>query len=90
MSTLLSLRLLSSHSRRVPWPVGQPGHAAFGIDELRAFLADKLAKYEMPTEMEIAQACSDARWEIVKKVLLAEEIVKRQAADALSVSSKVA
>jgi long-chain acyl-CoA synthetase len=31
----------------------KPGHAAFGIDELKAFLADKLAKYEMPTEMEI-------------------------------------
>jgi len=31
----------------------KPGHAAFGIDELRAFLATKLAKYEMPTEMEI-------------------------------------
>ena len=29
------------------------GHAALGIDELKAFLADKLAKYEMPTEMEI-------------------------------------
>ena len=31
----------------------KPGHSPFGIDELRAFLADKLAKYEMPTEMEI-------------------------------------
>ena len=31
----------------------KPGNAPFGIDELRAFLADKLAKYEMPTEMEI-------------------------------------
>ena len=27
----------------------KPGHPAFGIDELRAFLTDKLAKYEMPT-----------------------------------------
>ena len=88
MSTLLSLRLLSSHSRRVPWPVGQPGHAAFGIDELRAFLADKLAKYEMPTEMEIrASLPKTPVGKLSKKVLLAEEIVKRQAADALSVSS---
>ena len=34
----------------------KPGHAPFGIDELKAFLADKLAKYEMPTEMEIRAA----------------------------------
>jgi len=29
------------------------GQAPFGIDELKAFLVDKLAKYEMPAEMEI-------------------------------------
>ena len=31
----------------------KPGHEPFGIDDLTAFLVDKLAKYEMPTEMEI-------------------------------------
>ena len=50
------------------------GHAAFGIDELRAFLADKLAKYEMPTEMEIRAS------------LPKTPIAKRQAIDVLPVS----
>jgi len=31
----------------------KPGQTPFGIDELKAFLADKLAKYEMPAEMEL-------------------------------------
>ena len=40
----------------------KPGHPPFGIDELRAFLADRLAKYEMPTEMEfVAAACPGRR-----------------------------
>ena len=41
----------------------KPGHPAFGIDELRAFFTDKLAKYEMPIEMEIVRACQDSRLE---------------------------
>src|SRR5271169_3482632 len=58
-----------------------PGHSPFGIDELRAFLADKLAKYEMPTEMEIrASLPKTPVGKLSKKELLAEEIAKRQAA----------
>jgi long-chain acyl-CoA synthetase len=59
----------------------KPGHAAFGIDELKAFLADKLAKYEMPTEMEIRSSLPKTPvGKLSKKELLAEEIAKRQAA----------
>jgi acyl-CoA synthetase (AMP-forming)/AMP-acid ligase II len=62
----------------------KPGHPQFGIDELRAFLADKLAKYEMPTEMEIrASLPKTPVGKLSKKELLAEEIAKRQASDAL-------
>ena len=59
---------------RYPNSVSQHPRSNRDIDELKAFLADKLAKYEMPTEMEM------------KKELLAEEIAMRQAADALPVS----
>jgi long-chain acyl-CoA synthetase len=47
-------------------------------------LTDKLAKYEMPTEMEIRASLPKmpAR-KLAKKELLAEEIAKRQAGDAL-------
>ena len=59
----------------------KPGHAAFGIDELKAFLADKLAKYEMPTEMEIRSSLPKTPvGKLSKKELLAVEIAKRQAA----------
>jgi long-chain acyl-CoA synthetase len=59
----------------------KPGHAAFGIDEQKAFLADKLAKYEMPTEMEIRSSLPKTPvGKLSKKELLAEEIAKRQAA----------
>ena len=65
----------------------KPGHAAFGIDELKSFLADKLAKYEMPTEMEIrASLPKTPVGKLSKKELLAEEIAKRQAVDVLPVS----
>jgi long-chain acyl-CoA synthetase len=58
----------------------KPGHAPFGIDELRAFLADKLAKYEMPTEMEIrASLPKTPVGKLSKKELLAEELAKQQA-----------
>jgi long-chain acyl-CoA synthetase len=57
------------------------------IDELKAFLADKLAKYEMPTEMEIRSSLPKTPvGKLSKKELLAEEIAMRQAADALPVS----
>jgi len=60
----------------------KPGHAPFGIDELKAFLADKLAKYEMPTEMEIRPSLPKTPvGKLSKKELLAEEIAKRQSAD---------
>ena len=56
------------------------GHTAFGIDELKGFLADKLAKYEMPTEMEIRTSLPKTPvGKLSKKELLAEEIAKRQA-----------
>ena len=58
----------------------KPGHPPFGIDELRAFLADRLAKYEMPTEMEIrASLPRTPVGKLSKKELMAEEIAKRQA-----------
>jgi long-chain acyl-CoA synthetase len=58
----------------------KPGYAAFGIDELKAFLADKLAKYEMPIEMEIRSSLPKTPvGKLSKKELLAEEIAKRQA-----------
>ena len=56
----------------------KPGQAPFGIDELKAFLADKLAKYEMPTEMEIrANLPKTPVGKLSKKELVAEEIAKR-------------
>jgi long-chain acyl-CoA synthetase len=62
----------------------KPGHSPFGIDELKAFLADKLAKYEMPTEMEIrASLPKTPVGKLSKKELLAEESAKRQATDPL-------
>ena len=55
------------------------GQAPFGIDELKAFLADKLAKYEVPTEMEIrASLPKTTVGKLSKKELLAEELAKRQ------------
>jgi long-chain acyl-CoA synthetase len=47
-------------------------------------LADKLSKYEMPTEMETrASLPKTPVGKLSKKELLAEEIAKRQASDAL-------
>jgi acyl-CoA synthetase (AMP-forming)/AMP-acid ligase II len=62
----------------------KPGHAPFGIDELKAFLSDKLAKYEMPVEMEIrASLPKTPVGKLSKKELVAEEIARRQAASAV-------
>jgi len=59
----------------------KPGHAPFGIDELNAFLVDKLAKYEMPTEMEIrASLPKTPVGKLSKRELVAEELAKRQRA----------
>jgi len=61
----------------------KPGQAPFGIDELKDFLADKLAKYEMPSEMEIrASLPKTPVGKLSKKELVAEEMAKRQAAAA--------
>src|SRR6516162_2589777 len=65
----------------------KPGQAPFGIDELKAFLAEKLAKYEMPTEMEIrASLPKTPVGKLSKKELVAEEIAKRQPVGVLPVS----
>ena len=57
----------------------KPGQTPFGIDELKAFLADKLAKYEMPAEMEIRDSLPKTPvGKLSKKELVAEELAKRQ------------
>jgi long-chain acyl-CoA synthetase len=59
------------------------GASQFGFDELKAFLADKLAKYEMPTEMEFrASLPKTPVGKLSKKELVAEEMAKRQPAAA--------
>src|SRR5208282_1908706 len=59
----------------------KPGQPAFSFDELKAFLADKLAKYEMPTEMEFrASLPKTPVGKLSKKELVAEELAKREAA----------
>ena len=61
----------------------KPGQPAFSFDELKAFLADKLAKYEMPTEMEFrASLPKTPVGKLSKKELVAEELAKREAAAA--------
>jgi long-chain acyl-CoA synthetase len=63
----------------------KPGQAPFGIDELKAFLADKLAKYEIPVEMEIRTSLPKTPvGKLSKKELVAEELAKRPAAEAPS------
>jgi long-chain acyl-CoA synthetase len=61
----------------------KPGAAEFGLDALKAFLADKLARYEMPAEIEFRQSLPKTPvGKLSKKELLAEELAKRAAADA--------
>jgi len=56
------------------------GAAPFSYDELKAFLSDKLAKYEMPTEMEIRTSLPKTPvGKLSKKELVAEELAKREA-----------
>jgi long-chain acyl-CoA synthetase len=58
----------------------KPGAQAFAFDELKAFLADKLAKYEMPVAMEIRQSLPKTPvGKLSKKELVAEEAAKRGA-----------
>jgi len=56
------------------------GAAAFGMEEMRAFLADKLGKHEMPAEIEIRDALPKTPvGKLSKKELVAEEIAKYEA-----------
>lgn len=60
----------------------KPGAAAFSFEELKSFLTDKLAKYEMPTEMEIRPNLPKTPvGKLSKKELVAEELARRQPAD---------
>ncbi len=56
------------------------GSASFTYEELIAFLRDRLAKYEMPTEIEIRDSLpKTAVGKLTKKELVAEEVAKRAA-----------
>jgi long-chain acyl-CoA synthetase len=55
----------------------KPGANAFSLDELKVLLADKLAHYEMPTEIEFrATLPKTAVGKLSKKELIAEEAAK--------------
>jgi long-chain acyl-CoA synthetase len=55
------------------------GAQPFTFDELKAFLADKLAKYEMPVAMEIrASLPKTPVGKLSKKELVAEELAKQE------------
>ena len=56
----------------------KPGQTEFTLDALRMFLADKLGKHEMPTELEFrAVLPKTAVGKLSKKELVAEERAKR-------------
>ena len=56
----------------------KPGSASFTYEDLVKFLSDKLAKYEMPTEMEIRDSLPKTGvGKLTKKELVAEEAAKR-------------
>jgi long-chain acyl-CoA synthetase len=58
----------------------KPGAAAFTLDELRAFLADKLGRHEMPTHLEFRGALpKTAVGKLSKKELIDEERRKAKA-----------
>ena len=76
MLTVVSQPRPSSHSSR--------DTSRLGSMILTAFLVDKLAKYEMPTEMEIrASLPRTPVGKLSKKELVAEETAKRPMAEAL-------
>jgi long-chain acyl-CoA synthetase len=57
----------------------KPGAAQFTLDELKAFLAERLAKYELPTEIEFRSSLpKTAVGKLSKKELVAEELAKRE------------
>jgi len=56
----------------------KPGAATFTLDELKSFLGDRLARYEMPAEIEFrASLPKTAVGKLSKKELVAEEEAKR-------------
>lgn len=58
----------------------KPGAAEFTLEQLKTFLADKLAKYEMPADLEFrASLPKTPVGKLSKKELLAEELAKREA-----------
>jgi long-chain acyl-CoA synthetase len=62
----------------------KPGTVPFTYETLVKFLSDKLAKYEMPTEMEIrASLPKTAVGKLTKKELVAEEMAKRSVSAAV-------
>jgi len=59
----------------------KPGSPTITYEELTKFLVDKLAKYEMPTELEIrASLPKTGVGKLTKKELVAEEMAKRMSA----------
>ena len=59
----------------------RPGASAFALDELRAFLADKVGRHEMPAHLEFRDALpKTAVGKLSKKELIAEERQKTRAA----------
>ena len=66
----------------------KPGQHAFSFEELKIFLADKLAKYEMPSTMEIrASLPRTPVGKLSKKELVAEELAKHAAGATAAASS---
>ena len=58
----------------------KPGAKEFTLDELKAFLADKVAKYEMPAALEFRKELpKTAVGKLSKKELVAEERAKASA-----------
>lgn len=67
----------------------KPGQPSFTFDELKAFLSDKLAKYEMPTEMDIRLSLPKTPvGKLSKKELVAEELAKREAGAATAATER--
>lgn len=61
----------------------KPGAKPFTLDELKAFLAERLAKYELPAEIEFRPSLpKTAVGKLSKKELIAEELAKRDRAAA--------
>jgi long-chain acyl-CoA synthetase len=59
----------------------KPDRTPFSLDDLKAFLADKLAKYEMPAYLEFRVALPKTPvGKLSKKELIAEELAKREGA----------